>query len=380
MQTYRTVLEQKIRERRQTFEEFAADVELFAREHDEPGTLGVRHLQRLAAGRQPDGSPLRPVKPTTARLLEHMIGLSIEELLSSPVVERNADDRVEFRQMLEAARRIDRPIMDQLREQLSGMRRLDRELGAAVVHREVCAKVDQVRGLLAYSMSDSVRRSLGGLLSELCCLAGWQALDLGLSMKSWDFYEQATAAASESERPCYYALAAAGRSFVLLDVGEISSAVDLIEGVFRSNRSSISPILRSWLAAAYGEAMAADQRYAESLQAFDESNSLLPAETDAGEPYVALDEVHLARWRGHALSRLGDRRAIPTLSAAQAHLDSTFVRAETALQVDLARAFLAQRELEQARVHVQRAVKLSDQVGSVRQKKRMAPMLAQISG
>jgi 8-oxo-dGTP pyrophosphatase MutT (NUDIX family) len=82
--TIRTVLEQKIRERRQTFEEFAEYAETYAREHAEPGTLSVRHLQRLVAGRQPDGTPLPPPRPATVRLLERIFGLSIDELLESP--------------------------------------------------------------------------------------------------------------------------------------------------------------------------------------------------------------------------------------------------------------------------------------------------------
>lgn len=83
--TFRTLLEQKIWERRQTFEEFAAYAETYAREHDEPGTLGVRHLQRLVAGRRSDGRPLGPVRAETARLLEHIFRLSIDQLLGPPM-------------------------------------------------------------------------------------------------------------------------------------------------------------------------------------------------------------------------------------------------------------------------------------------------------
>lgn len=81
---FRTVLEQKIRERQQTLEEFAEYVEVFAREHDEPGTLSLRHLQRLVAGRGPSGKPLGPVRPATARLLERIFGLCMDELLAQP--------------------------------------------------------------------------------------------------------------------------------------------------------------------------------------------------------------------------------------------------------------------------------------------------------
>lgn len=93
MRTFRTVLEQKIWERRQTFEEFAEAAEVFAREHGEPGTIGVRHLQRLASGRGPGGRPVGTVRPVTARLLERMLGLSVDELLAAPAAEPVDDAR-----------------------------------------------------------------------------------------------------------------------------------------------------------------------------------------------------------------------------------------------------------------------------------------------
>ena len=86
MRTFRTVLEQRIWERRQTLEEFAEFAETYAREHGEPGTLGVRHLQRLVAGHGPKGQPLGPVRPATARLLENIFGMSVDELLMPPAV------------------------------------------------------------------------------------------------------------------------------------------------------------------------------------------------------------------------------------------------------------------------------------------------------
>jgi hypothetical protein len=81
---WRTVLEQKIRERRLTLEEFVEFAERFAREHGEPGTLSLRHLNRLVAGRGPRGAPLGPPRPATARLLERIFGLPIDELLAAP--------------------------------------------------------------------------------------------------------------------------------------------------------------------------------------------------------------------------------------------------------------------------------------------------------
>ncbi|CAM3408436.1 transcriptional regulator [Kibdelosporangium persicum] len=92
MRTFRTVLEQKIKERRQSIEEFAEFTEVFARQHKELklGTVSARHLQRLASGVGPKGRPLGEVRPATARLLEKIFDLSIEELLSPPRSEEPA--------------------------------------------------------------------------------------------------------------------------------------------------------------------------------------------------------------------------------------------------------------------------------------------------
>lgn len=79
----RTVLEQAIRERRQTLEEFAEEAERYAYEHGIKATLSRRHLHRLASGRR-EGHEVGPVRPYTRKLLEAMLGRPIEELLSPP--------------------------------------------------------------------------------------------------------------------------------------------------------------------------------------------------------------------------------------------------------------------------------------------------------
>ena len=130
-------------------------------------------------------------------------------------------------------------------------------------------------------------------------------------------------------------------------------------------------ILRSWLAAAHGERTA-------SLHAFDHAAQLLPGEPADDRPYVALDAVHLARWRGHALARFGHLDAITILTNALNQLDPTFVRAETALRVDLATAHAANGDHDEARTHIDHALQLATQVGSARQRRRIAALLAKV--
>ncbi|MCA1607638.1 MAG: hypothetical protein LC775_19715 [Acidobacteria bacterium] len=76
----RTVLAQRIRERRLTLEEFSERLEVFARENNEVGTVSLRHAQRLAAGEWTADQ----LRPATTRLLENFFESPIDELLVSP--------------------------------------------------------------------------------------------------------------------------------------------------------------------------------------------------------------------------------------------------------------------------------------------------------
>ncbi|MCU1687731.1 MAG: hypothetical protein JWQ81_8470 [Amycolatopsis sp.] len=369
----RTVLELKIWERNQTLDEFVDDAERFARTFGEAGTVSERHLKRLVAGRRPDGSPVGRPRPATARLLERIFGIGVDELLSSPAATRLPDGgEHELRQMLSAARRVNSTVLNLLQDQLTAVRRLDRQLGAVTAHDEVATKIQQVTRLLSHSLAPGIREQLAAILAELGTLAGWQALDLGNVSESWQRYERAKGAASESGQVAFEAHTTAEQAFVLLDLGETNSAVELLEATEKRAARVTGRLLRSWLAAAHGEALSADGKRSGSLRAFDRAASLLPSDPSSVDgPYVALDPVHLARWRGHALARVGEPEAVAVLASALNRLDPTFTRAETGLRVDLAAAFTAMGEHDEARVHVIRARTLAAEIGSVRQQRRL---------
>jgi hypothetical protein len=99
---------------------------------------------------------------------------------------------------------------------------------------------------------------------------------------------------------------------------------------------------------------------------------LIPKNADTSETqYLVFGEIHLARWRGHALARLGDRAAIDTLSRALERLDPTFTRAEATIRADLADTLSSTGELQEASIHAERARGLALQIGSVRQRRRI---------
>ena len=378
MRPTRTLLEQKIREQRRTLEEFVEYAEQFAREHGEPGTLSLRHLQRLTSGRGRNGQPLGPVRAATARLLERIFELSIDELLAAPVEsETSTDPGAELRQRIQASHRIDNGVLTLLHDQLMTTRRLDRQLGAVVAHQEVQAKIGQVRQLFTYSLAGGTRERLAILLAELHALAGWQALDLGNVTDAWQHYEDAKKTALESGSTPHEAHATAEQAFVLLDIGETRAAVDVLATARENSEPKCSPLLRSWLAAAHGEALAVDHQQAASLHAFDTAADMLQRESaEQDGPYVALNHVHLARWRGHALARVGAPEAVDVLTSALDELDSSFTRAETSLHVDLAAALNATGEPANAQYHANQAEFLAERIGSARQRQRIASLRA----
>ncbi|HVQ38261.1 MAG TPA: hypothetical protein VMS31_12050 [Pyrinomonadaceae bacterium] len=369
----RTLLEQLIRmERGETYEEFVAYAEEYACRNRLRGTLSLRHLLRLASGMKADGSPLGTPRPATIDLLERIFGVSIGELLAPPRGAPADRASLELRQRLNASRNVDLAVIDLLREQLDGLRRLDRQMGAIVTYGEVQEKMGQVRLLQAHSLTPSVRSALAGVLSELGALAGWEALDQYDIGRSWDHHELAKQAAHEADSPGLLAHAVAQQAFILSEVGELRLAIAQLTGARSLVKRSAPRLLRAWLAAAHGEGLAAAGRRDAALRAFDAACALLPADpVDPTLPFLFLESVHLDRWRGHALARLGDVEAVGVLTSALERLDPTFTRAETSLRVDLVAALVATGQCAGARTHAERAERLAIEIGSVRQQYRI---------
>ena len=370
----RTELEAIIRQRRQTFEEFSEDTARYARENDEEGTLSARHLQRLASGNRADGKPLGAVRPATRRLLEHMLGQTIDVLLGPPTDAEPADEerhRAELAANIAAARSADRETVAAFQQRLDLARLLDRRLGAAHLVAELGAQIEQMEKLGRYSVDALTRGSLAVVIADACTLAGWQWLDRADPGRAWDYYARGLTAATESESTALRSYVTAGQSVVLLDLDDTAAALAMSEHARESARGRTPRILAAWLAAAHGEELAANRQHTESLRAFDDAEIMLSGAAAEEVPFLVFGDVHLTRWRGNALARLGDRRAVDTLARALDALPAGFNRAETALLADLADAHESAGDREAAQFHAIRAEQLARQIGSDRHRRRM---------
>ena len=346
-------------------------MERLARESDEPGTLSARHAQRLAAGVRADGRPLGPVRPATRRLLESAFGVPIEELLGPPGTVEPADGRDELTARLAAARTADRETVAAFQQRLNYSRLLDRQLGGTQLAVELSLQIGQMQEIRHHSVDAPTRESLAAVIADACALVGWQWLDLHNPTKAWDHYAQGVSAAAESGSPALRSYVLAGQSVVLLDLDEPVTALQMTEHARDTAKGHVPQILAAWLSAAHGESCAANGLHKESLRCFDHAESLLSGAVPGEAPFLVFGRSHLARWRGSALARLRDRQAADVLMRALSDLPPKFIRAESALRIDLSEAFGQIGDRDAANSHAIRAELLAQSIGSVRHLRRI---------
>ena len=124
------------------------------------------------------------------------------------------------------------------------------------------------------------------------------------------------------------------------------------------------------------EALAASGAAGPAQSALDEASRALPAQDVRDSlPFLFLNGVHLARWRGHCLARLGSTDAVRELTVAVARLDPTFTRAAAGLRCDLALAYAARGQHAEARAEARTAEALAARASSARQRRRIAQLV-----
>lgn len=308
------------------------------------------------------------------RLFRDIYGRTNEELGFPP--EQDDDDADELRARLAVARAIDPVMVQRFRDQVENARHVDRRFGGVVLLDQLRSTIKQLEGLLTFSTANGQREALAGVLTEASALAGWEALDRNAFNQAWDHHERAKSAASEAQSPTLLAHATAQQAFILIDLGEIIGAVELLASARAVAENTAPSLLRAWLAAAHGEGLAAAGQRDDALRAFDAADALVPTDPmDPALPFLFLADAHLDRWRGNALARLGDPDAIDQLSRSLPRLPIDFVRAKTGMLVDLAFAYAAAGDRDAALAHAREAKRLANQIKSDRQRRRLSGLI-----
>jgi tetratricopeptide (TPR) repeat protein len=310
------------------------------------------------------------VSPTYQRLFRDIYGLTNEEIGFPP--ELDDSEVEELRSRLAIVRSVDAGTVALFRQQVENARHVDRQFGGITVLDELRSQMTQIERLLGYSTMRGQREALAGVLTEAAALAGWEALDRNAIRQAWDHHERAKAGAREAGSPQLLAHAMAQQAFILIDIGEVNAAVDQLDQARALVAHSAPALLRTWLTATHGEGLAAAGHRDDALRAFDEADALLPNDPVNPElPFLFLAGAHLDRWRGNAMSRLGEPDAIDQLSHALPRLPRDFTRARAAMLVDLAYAYAAAGDREAALTHARQAKRLAMQIKSDRQLGRL---------
>jgi transcriptional regulator with XRE-family HTH domain len=348
----------------------------------------VAEVSRLAAGRHEPIANRASLKTLLSRwengrqvpdavyqrLLREVFGLDDAELGFHQPADSAEVVTAEQQLCVDLARadHVDEEAIALTRTQLETLRRLDRRMGAPTLLEQTRSLIITLTGWLTNCVVPTRRTQIAGVLADAAALAGWQSLDLGATAQAYQHFEVAKAAAREAEDPAVLAWASAEQAYVLLDLGRRGDAQHLMQHQRERFDRKVPRVLGSWLAAAEAECAAANADAASCHRALDSATAMLPLATEeAAPPYVALDALHLARWRGHVLARLGDNDALCELSRAAVAIDPGFSRARAGLHTDLAIAFDRIGEQTERNRHARIAAELARQIGSVRQRQRL---------
>ncbi|ONI77081.1 hypothetical protein ALI144C_33850 [Actinosynnema sp. ALI-1.44] len=308
------------------------------------------------------------------RLFRDVYGRTNEELGFPP--EQDDNDADELIARISVARSVDAGMIELFSQQVENARHVDRRFGGVVLLDQLRSTIKQIEELLTFSTAQGHREALAGVLTEASALAGWEALDRAAFNQSWDHHERAKAAAHQAQSPTLLAHATAQQAFILIDLGQVHGAVELLASARTLADHAAPSLLRAWLAAAHGEGLAAAGHRDEALRAFDAADALVPADpVDPALPFLFLADSHLARWRGHALARLGEPDAIDQLSHTLPRVPADFIRGKTGLLVDLAVAYAAAGDREAALTYSREAKRLANQIKSDRQRRRLSRLI-----
>jgi hypothetical protein len=153
----------------------------------------------------------------------------------------------------------------------------------------------------------------------------------------------------------------------------------MVQAAYEETRPAVPHQIRGWLLAAQAEMAAAAGQETECRRALDLAATEV-AHGPSGEdlPYLALNETHLARWRGNCLVTFGDPEIADELGTVLDAMDGSFTRAEAGLRCDMAAALYVRGERDEARLHLARAGELAQLTGSARQRRRIRDLTTRI--
>lgn len=249
----------------------------------------------------------------------------------------------------------------------NSLRLLDRRLGAPFVRAQTACHVAALEAMWV-SRSGADRRTVALVQADAAALAAWEDFDIGDHAAADRHFGLARQAASRSGDSTLLAHALGEHAVMLSETGHAGRALAQVR--LAEALPGLPMLLRAWLAATRAQVATWCPGEAEAVrEAMTDAEAALaharPGD-EAALPFLALNEIHLQRWNGHLLVRLGDPAAGPIAEQALAGLPAEFVRARAGQVLDLAEYAARTGDLDQATARLAAAARATTEVGSRR--------------
>lgn len=278
--------------------------------------------------------------------------------------------------------RVGQSTVTHLRERTARLRRLDDVLGGGDTYRVYTAEYQRTKTLLREaSYDEATGRSLLSLLAEQAQQAGWAAFDGGRAADATSLYEASRAAALDAGDGSLAGNALAFLAYQRLG-GDRRAGAEIsgrsTETIDSRTPAGVRALLherRAWACAVAGMPTETERSLAAATHALAETDGQPQPDWAAWVDYTELEIMTGRCWA--ELRR--PLRAVPVLEAALARFDDCHARDKALYSSWLAQAYVTAGEPEQAAGLISRALTLADGVASVRPRRRLAPVLAELS-
>jgi hypothetical protein len=188
----------------------------------------------------------RDVNEPYRTLFRAIFGMTDEELFGSEESGATQEEAeyAALAQRIASAGKVDLATAEILAQQTHYLRTMDCKVVAAPLVDQMAGHLTTVQTALSHAILPSIRRPLAAVLADAAALAAWQALDVGAINRAWQHHEVARYAALEARDAVLLAHAMAQQAFVLVDIDEVASAIELTQDARREAGTAVSARFR----------------------------------------------------------------------------------------------------------------------------------------
>ncbi len=260
------------------------------------------------------------------------------------------DEYTRLAHAVQAPRRVDAHVINNLAVTLAYCKRLEDTLGPCQVLDTVTAQHRLVHRLLDGDCPDNLVKPLTLVDSTMASTIGGYLIDMGHSDQAKSYFEHARKAAHDAGNTVYAAYAAAYTSFAAFMLADTPTALDSAAAARSLAARTDDPRLKALVEQTAAAAYTLDGQHGPSMIACDRAHDMLvTARGSAREsPAYYLHHGSIDSTRSLLLSRLNrPSHALDAAIAAQAHYDQTQCR-YAMCQVRLGHALVLSKDIDEA--------------------------------